>query len=185
MGCFYSKQKDVEASVDISVCQESDGLGIAPFVATQNDKILLFSSSSSESSSDCESPQVRPRYNLIEKLAVGIHNLNASEPAPDDAVQNISDDSSIESALLEADGTSFSNQSMIEGDENESVVDWLAESTTSVMLTSTSTRKDKPKHVLRPLSMANNDESTNHEDVNNRHVVKDDVFFSCVGRFCT
>jgi hypothetical protein len=128
---------------------------------------------------------------LIEKLAVGIHNLNASElagggvphnisddssiePAPDDAAQNISDDSSIESSsLLEADGTSFSNQSMIEGDENESVVDWLAESTTSVMLTSTSTRKDKPKHVLRPLSMANNDESTNHEDVNNKHVVKD------------
>ena len=173
MGCFYSKQKDVEASVDISVCQESDGLGIASFVAMQNDKVLSFSSSSSESSSDCESPQVRPRYNLIEKLAVGIHNLNASEPAPDDAVQNISDDSSIESALLEADGTSFSNQSMIEGDENESVVDWLAESTTSVMLTSTSTRKDKPKHVLRPLSMTNNDESTNHEDVNNKHVVKD------------
>ena len=67
----------------------------------------------------------------------------------------------------------ISNQSMIEGDENESVVDWLAESTTSVMLTSTSTRKDKPKHVLRPLSMTNNDESTNHEDVNNKHVVKD------------
>ena len=191
MGCFYSKQKDLEASVDISVSQESDGLGIAPFVATQNDNILSFSSSSSESSSDCESPQVRPRYNLIEKLAVGIHNLNASElaggvvphsisddssiePAPDDAAQNISDDSSIESSsLLEADGTSFSNQSMIEGDENESVVDWLATSTTSVMLTSTSTRKDKSKHVLGPLSMANNNESTNHEDVNNKHVVKD------------
>ena len=101
MGCFHSKskQKDVEASVDISVSQESDGLGIASFVATQNDKILSFSSSS-ESSSDCESPQVRPRYNLIEKLAVGIHNLNASEL----------DDSSIESSSLpKADGTTFSN----------------------------------------------------------------------------
>ena len=104
MGCFHSKskskQKDEEASVDISVSQESDGLGIASFVAMQNDKVLSFSSSSSESSSDCELPQVRPRYNLVEKLAVGIHNLNASEL----------DDSSIESSSLpKADGTTFSN----------------------------------------------------------------------------
>ena len=133
MGCIHSSKVSTEGGLDLqSQSSSPDNMNTPNQTRGGRVGITPVSISSCSSSSDEDGP-TNP-YQLVEQLVVGIHEISSDSDTSSEAslvVNNIASGS-----FASPDVTA--NQSIDDIGENESVVDWLLESSGTTLFTSTS-----------------------------------------------